>query len=92
MNVSYRAKVVEGKSLIDIVDDCLDGDDLSSLVELDNFSRQNVTDAGIEPDEVARMKLTGQHHLNLPILLLLLGLTNQCRLQPQSHLVAGKKC
>ena len=29
MNVSYRAKVVEGKSLIDIVDDCLHGDDLN---------------------------------------------------------------
>ena len=63
----HRAEVVEGERLGDVVDDRLDRDHLGSLVELDHLARQDVAHSRVEPDQVARLKLTGQHHPDAPV-------------------------
>jgi hypothetical protein len=36
--------------------------DLSSFVELDDLAGQDISHAGIEPDEIAWPKVSDQHH------------------------------
>jgi hypothetical protein len=55
-----RAEVVEGEGLGDIIDDSLHGDNLCLLVKLDDFSREDIPNPRVKPNQVASLKF-GKH-------------------------------
>merc|ERR1712106_278613 len=53
---SHRAEVVEGEGLGDIIDDSLHGDHLGLFVELDDLSREDISNPWVKPDQVSSFK------------------------------------